>query len=326
MLATLKKFDRPARQGILASYVHDLLPDPGVDAQSKHRRYPEEVYLSLRADIAKALRLGPEDTPEVRHKILNFLSEQIRINLVDTKKIGDVRARVGHKGALPLSDYELKFTKNFVELNETLGVSRSMVRAAFKDPDSVEHLALDLQIADFAPVPSVITKTFRGKNPYVLLIIGMREKAVLSVDGAWIIHHADVDLSGAENAVEVLRRFVEAYGVKCEFWDSQDKLSGKQDSIQKLVLNEQFAVRPYVPRHFRVRVIDPPQEVEIDAKFQWSVTVGSLSIAYAFVLNITAYTKALRMHGVEISRVPTKNGRFHQNTYVLEIVKEPVSA
>lgn len=317
MLATLKKIEPSARGQLLASYVHDLLPNPGVETESSPRRYPDSLYQSLRYDIAKALRLGPEDTPENRQKILNFVFEQIRQVTVDTKKIKEVRDRVGQKGDLPLSAYQLKFSDSFSDLSEKMGVSRDMVRAAFKSPDSVDHLTPKGARPMAAPATSLITSTFRGDDPFVLLVLAVREKSTLRVDGAWLIYHSDVDLSGSYGATEVLRRFLQIYGLPLTVRES-NQLLVSVNSQDRLILNRSFPVYFFGEPNFSVDVhsgdLESGQAGEHDVHFQFEEGPGVLEIGYVFAVNIVAYIDAMKRHGINVARKPAMGLEIRAHT------------
>lgn len=313
MLATLKKFDPAVRTGILASYVDVLLPNPGVGDETT-RPYPNDVYESLQFDICKALRIKPQDLTDEKQKVIAFLSEQIRENVLDSKRIRAVRDRVGQKGALPLPSYEIKFTNAFVETNESLGVKRSFVLAACKDPDSVEHFVPVGLSSSETPCPSIITKTFRGTNPFVLLILALREKSVLRVDGAWLIYHSDVDLSGSYEASDVLKRFIDVYGLNIKIWSTHDpRLNAPSE---KLVLNEEFRVAPLANNEIKIKLdyINEPPDTIGDVKFRFEARATSTVVAYAFAVNITKYEKDLRRHGVTITRKRWLGLRLHTDS------------
>ncbi|MFJ2988313.1 hypothetical protein ACIPF8_10630 [Collimonas sp. NPDC087041] len=312
MLATLKNFDPVARDGILASYVHALLPNPALEASPKSE-FPDDLYKKLREEIGRELRIGPGDSPEIRQKILRFLSDQIRQNIIASKKIGEIRDRVAHKGDLPIGLYQIKYSDNFIKLSESMGVKRTDINAAIKNPDHVEHLNFIDGINDFGTVVTLISKTFRGSDPYVLLLMALREKTSLKIDGAWLIFHSDVDLSGAQTASEVLERFLNTFGTDVKVMNANEQLSA-EGGEGKLILNKTFPMRPGAPAGIQTT---NPEKTESDIKFCWKQSISTLSIVCAFSVDITKYSATLRKHGINITRTNAVHGRVHSERYVI---------
>jgi len=267
----------------------ELLPHPDGDAYVDES-LPSGARDGLLRDLLKELRVGSLEDPDVRTRALALLNQQMRASVLKAGELPKVRGRLGNKGILVPSQYQLVFQQNFVDLNETLGVTRDEVRSAVAEPSFVDHLSSgDWQIDD-AKRTSVFVKHVAAQDPYTLIVIALRDNAVLKIDGAWRCFHSDVDFSEHVDAVGYLRAFVEKFGYEV-------KVGPK---VGRFILYETIVVSPYDRAGTDVLTVLGPSP--FDFRFSFRGTPFAVNVAFAFAIDLTLYVQSLRDHGVSIKR------------------------
>jgi hypothetical protein len=291
MLTTLRKFDQSARSEILASYAKEYLPNPGIgDAPSK---LPDDLKQKIKEEIARALRL-PQNSPEPKQLILDFLVREMQATLIDAKKVKKIRDRVAQKGALDGPQYELEFSEFFRNQVENLGLGRNTVAAAFSARDSViEHFLPDDSIeGDEKFTATLLTRVYGGHDPYTLIVWAARDKAKLRVDQAWVAYHSEVDMSAVSDPVGALSSFADVYGCDIQVGNTRGKF----------ILYEKIRLKPNQNSYNALELLQPDCK-EQDASFVHRISGGGVvEVAFAFSLNVRKYVVDLTRHGRKISR------------------------
>lgn len=294
MLATLKKYSPQERAGILASFAEHYLPSPGIDDLSTKAQLDPEVYKAIQAQIYKELSITADQEDKFRRRILDYISNEFKRLALSNDQIADIRGRVGQKGLLTPNQYEIIFGAQFIELNETLGVSRASVSQAISNPDHYEHLAPEQFPPDEENSISLFVKSTALKNqtPSTLLVLTAREKARLRVEGAWIVFHDCVDMRGAYSPSELLKRFLAVYGL--------DIKVGNQRS--RFVLYEEMSIPKDGKGQLTLEIVERPKVGAVDARLNYRTSNGILIVGIAFAIHVEPYAKDLIKHGIKITR------------------------
>lgn len=298
MLNTLKTLDTRTAQGILANLTLEMMPDPGVPSKVG-RHVDAETRDRLLHELRIRLRLKRDDnSPKARALLYKALAEEISGLALAGSKIKEVKARVGQQGLLSPRLYRIDFSfPNFRIAAEKCGVTRAQAEDAIRHPDSFEHFKPELLGFDPERATSLFLKAQKdGGEFYQLLVLTKRHDDTLTVINAWRVYPSDVDLSRAETPLDVLRAFVESFGI--EF-----KIGGVE---KKLFMYERVAVKDkgeHIEVHFDPKIADGDQVVG-QAFFEQKQ--GVLEVAVAFEIDYIVYAESLRRHGVRVAMKPPK--------------------
>lgn len=292
MISELSKFDRSTRSGILAGLAQELLPNPGISALELPRGASHQLYGELLVDFRKQLKIAQNDnSPSAINKLISFISFQLEQDILKSSKIHSLRERVGQKGNLRPDLYDISFSQNFIDLNSTLGISKERVRKLIENPDFVEHLLPEKYGMESGIATSLFVQTSTKPEANSLLVLALRTKAKLRVDGAWIIFHDEIDTSKIQSPLDLLKVFVERYGVKI--------LCGSVS--EKFIIYEKSQILFGAATNV-FQLVEPPKNIEIDARFNHSIKGNTVEISVAFALNMTEYISGLIRHGVKVAR------------------------
>jgi hypothetical protein len=292
-LSSLRKLPQAERGSVLARMVQRLAPSP---FESEQGQPTEPAIANVERELMAMLQVKSLDDPNVKTRALRLLSGAIKENSVPSSQVKQVRERVGDKGSLPLELYDVKFADSFVNLNETMGISRSEVRAAIRSADGVEHFLTESPGEALFDATTLLVKHYFTTDPYTLIIVAGRTGSTLRIDGAWKSFLSEVPSTPLESPVHFLQAFVDVFGFDVT-------IAGK---TAKLIVYEQF------PRDLGntsvVQRIDN-KDAPFDSRFTYSLGQYRVSVALAFALDIRRYATALKGHGVRVTReIPERMG------------------
>ncbi len=293
MLASLRRFDRNTREGILADLALRLLPPPQ-GATPFARVTSDDVYAEVLDEIRKRVRIQPQDTSQDGlAKIVTVVSEELRSLALPSDKRAEVRGRLGEKGLLPVDQYKVSFDDTFAHWSP--GVDKADARKIAAAPDQVEHLLPEKfgGIGEPRRV-SLLAKSLstRVRDPHVLLFLATRTKDKLTITGGWYVFLSDVTASEAPvTPLALFRAFVNKYGVD---------LRVRGEPAPKLILYDVVRVEPGMGTDVVAAAVPVRPHVEIMQQFmlRYRPTEAEIDIAIAFALNLTDYTRDLERHGI----------------------------
>jgi hypothetical protein len=201
--------------------------------------------------------------------------------------IADVLKRLGDAGDLPLTVYNVVQPNDVTAMLSGLGIRASHVEDAVKHPDDHQHL-----MAEGMPTGSEDVSLFmkrvmsrEAQRRHWLLVqchrVGMNQR----VGAAWQIYPDDLRLERARKPIDVLKAFVDVYGVPIKvgeqkglFIESQTYPPGTQVSVDWTG----------APREHFVSSVR-------------SVTAGgTVRVGASYCIDIGKYREALSAHGVKV--------------------------
>lgn len=289
MLSTLRKLEKRKKQGVLASCISDLLPSPNeesvaVDAETA------ELKARVFDELLSRQGLRDEKGEIDKSKLLRALSDEMGAAMLEPSQISKVRDRVAEKGLLDASEYQIVFEQNFLSNIDSMSVTKGNVRSAIRTPDALTHLLPeDFPIAEGSAATTIALKRYGGPDGHTLLVLCRREKAVLHVSCAWRVFDADVGSTEMSTPLEVLRQFVERFGLRIRSGEFSGKFLWYQ-TIRTTMLfggTNLFSIDEYVGSGrrvfatFVVHAIDPINH----------------AVAVGFAIDLDAYRDAMRKHG-----------------------------
>jgi hypothetical protein len=124
-----------------------------------------------------------------------------------------------------------------------------------------------------------------------LLVQTRREGDLQTVVSAWRVYHEDVDLHSVTKPIELLRAFVDKYGIEFSIADDSRK--------RKFVLYENIPIAQ--DRTTEVFKLPQPEKRAFEWCNVFRRSKGELEIAVAYAIDVTRYAEDLRRHGVTVN-------------------------
>jgi hypothetical protein len=186
-----------------------------VNPGAPHDEFDVQKYVENATAILSELRTSlkiaeKDDTPAARTKLGEALSKEIYQTVLSSDKKQDALKRMGQAGCLPNSAYTIQQSAEFANRFYRLGVKRQGVIDAIKNADDTQHLLPEGATEETREDMSLFLK--RHANHW-LMVQTHRQGVTLSATSAWLVFPAVVDLTKASKPIDVLRSFVEAFGV-----------------------------------------------------------------------------------------------------------------
>jgi hypothetical protein len=216
MLKILKNMSSDDASSILANTALSIMPSAEEKIDGREDLILRENVLN---EIKRLLEIDLNDNSDISlGKIYDYIYSEIIELSLNKQKINKIKERVGQKGLLKLDQYDIKFEKQFSSLSQ-LGIRKSHVQSAIRNPDLVEHL-YDKNYEDFSKI-SLFLKF--PKPDFCLLVYASRSGSTLIVLWAWRIYTSDIDISKASTALDILKLFVEKYGIELKIGKKSSK-------------------------------------------------------------------------------------------------------
>ena len=232
-------------------------------------------------------------------KIYSYLAREIERAALEGVDISEVKRRLGERGTLAPSLFKIEFTPQFVGTSQRQGVDRADVERTLEAPDRVDHIVPTGLGMQPDKATSLYVKLFPNRstllNTFSLLVACQRVGYVQRVGQAWRVYHSDVDLSRTMTAVDVLRAFVDKYGIEITIGEKKGK----------------FFWYEHVPikSHTMTDIVkfDHSKNLDMEVNFQRGLIItDTLEIVYAFAINNTVYQADLLRHGIKAKPLPPK--------------------
>jgi hypothetical protein len=291
MLQVLRKHDPEEVQRILSSLTSELLPNPEVGRGASHVSVDPDVQSEVWKEIRRRVKVDPLDASlQARGKVFEFLFSEMSQIALPKSGLESVKANLSFRGELRPDLYDVKFHPSF-EISEAHGARRNHVLEAIRNSKDVEHLNL----LDNEALISIFVRVhndFSAENRFVLLVLARRIGAHLLVYDALRIYLSEVDISGAQRPVDILRRVVEKYGFVMTIGHISDKLIlGATVTVVGLFDPDKFVK------------VHAPEGAKILGDVQWLKRrlFNSYGVPIAYALDQTRYADDLRKHGVRVN-------------------------
>jgi hypothetical protein len=225
-LALLEKYDRRSATGILAAAA--LGTGHNIEGEEPRlvKAYGSEAR-ELVSQIRKQLKIAETDSSEAaQQSISKFISRQIEKTLLEGADVNNLLASAGQAGRLNPSVYTVEQSRAFLDLFSKLSIKRANVEDAVKHPDDYQHIIDDKANESNKEIISIFLRKIisakRG-NDHWLLVQTYRSGLVQSAQSAWRVFPEVVDISEAEEPIDLLRAFANAFGVEIKIGDHNGK-------------------------------------------------------------------------------------------------------
>lgn len=312
MLDTLRNLDDHDALILLSSTAHSLLPDPGVASPlTDVLNAPAKSREQLLHELRHKLKLKENDqSPRAKAEIFNKLSSEISKYALKNADIPQIKARLGARGDLKPSSYEIDIPSITRNRLVRRGIRPNHIEDALRTPDALHHVNSKRQ--NFL-VSLFLHRAGSGKNTFALFTVALRKGYTLLVRDALRIYDAAIDIKGANEPLAVLRTFLNSYGLPVQIGplsgllllDDAFPFIGSEKELPNLTavngtpwphlgsMDEWDGDSTYVSRR-----ATPGYSGLILAQMNPRLSVVEIAIAYAF--DERKYDEDLRRHGVPV--------------------------
>lgn len=285
-IASLSRYDTETAANIVAAAMMQLAPDPDVgDKPTVVESYAHEAA-DLLAELKSSVQSSRAGQAHPDIAVGNILSRELGSLLMTDESRAEALNRAGQSGRLPPSLYKVVQPSAFRQRFARLGVKKDDVSLTINSPSEVEHLLTDDVVPEARETHSIFMRSFRpGRKgpPYWLLVLTQRLGIEQNVQSAWRVYDSEVNLASAERPSDVLRAFVDVYGVEICI----DEQCGKYISSETADIDG-----------FKVKIFQP-HNMEVFASFAHSARSDGKKylVGMAFCINMTKYAAMLSRKG-----------------------------
>jgi biotin operon repressor len=311
ILHALKDMSPETANGILAAAALVNSPNPGVGERSLVlKAYEQKAWLAL-DEIRTRLGLSKATDPELAHSLIaKTIADTLRESILGNADREAILKRVGAAGRLPAAAYNVVQSREFQTTFYRLGVSRNHVENAVKHPDDHQHLMTEGMPESWQDA-SLFMKFVASRDEirkHWLLVQTHRMGIDQRVSAAWRVYLDDIDLESAERPVDVLKAFVDAYGVLMTVGDT------------KAIFIEAKTFPAGVP--VKVDWTGAPEDHFVSITHTTDA-IGQFRIGITYCIDIPKYVLTLKAHGVKVKKIETKPG--HTVTQTTTLYPRPIS-
>ncbi len=211
----LQRYNKRTAAGILARAALEVETGQG---------YPDSLVENegaLRTALINEARakLGfrpNEQSPDIIDKIGSFLDSELE-RLAGTPPVESAFERLIARGDFPSDLYEIRIIPNIKQLfGKDFEREKSLIERTVRAPNEEQHFG----VGDDAEAPrlvSLFAREFKTPFParnFTMLVAAQRgDGRSLDVHMAWRLYASRIDLGGAPDPIELLRRFADVYGI-----------------------------------------------------------------------------------------------------------------
>ena len=213
MLKTLKDEDSARASEILSQIAHKFLPNPEAPISFGSLSEQEKRVVQ---ELTKRLHISDTEVTKPTVPLMEALSQEISDYVLTAEGKSKAKARLGRRGELPLSQYEIEFNDNFVNFQRRFGLRRQHVESAIRNADLTQHLLPERFNTDMEFPITFVAKFVRAthaQHNFWLLVHTYRKGAVLEFEAAWRVYLSDVRFESGSSPVQMLEAFLSVYGI-----------------------------------------------------------------------------------------------------------------
>jgi hypothetical protein len=157
--------------------------------------------------------------PSVSHNkkaVLDYLDDELeKSTRLDKETEKEILHRLSANGELPTDLYTIKMDDAIAikKIRDNFKINENLITETIKNPDMVYNFGANY-------CASIFTKFYKKKheyNSFFLLIVGTREGLVFMVNQVWQIYTDLISEKSFADALELLKYFVEKFGVEVNF-------------------------------------------------------------------------------------------------------------
>jgi hypothetical protein len=286
MLDLFKQFDSATANGILAAAALTNTNNPEVGEQPAIlRTYGKEAAVAL-TEIRDRLRIPRDlDSAQTHALISKAIADTLQQSILRDADTAKILTRIGNAGRLPPLAYDVIQPREFQGMFYRLGVSRNNVEDAVKRPDDHQHLLTEGMPPEWQDI-SLFMKRVMSREPsrrHWLLVQSHRVGAGQKVGAAWRVFPDDVNIESAQQPVDVLKAFVEVYGVPVNVGETK----------ALFIESELFPAGPV-----KIDVSPAPLDHFISSSSTTNAA-GQFRVGVTYCIDIPKYRVALARHGIK---------------------------
>ncbi len=201
-LRSLRQIPAAERFLVLADAIGSVIGDPNAQLTTDRKA----TVASVVEEVQQGVHVG--ESAKAETLLVRGLTDRLVKSLVTPQELISARHRLGAKGGLRASDYDVRFAKNFDALFGARGVTQRIVMHAMAQLISLHHFpVLVNKDGTYKGTPSVLVGKSVAENTLVL-ILATRNEDVLEVGSAWLVPSED-----GYDARSVWDSFLSTYGV-----------------------------------------------------------------------------------------------------------------
>lgn len=298
MLQSLRNMDSQQAEYLLADLSLSLMPSIETGMLPEDDSENEELKQLVLKEIRQKLKLRPGDSSqESLAKIYEFLSNAISELSLEGEDVTGLKNDVGQDGLLRSDLYQIQIAKD-VKANFSQFVRPSHIEDAVHRPSLVAHL-LPEHFGIIAQEKAIslyfkIHEAQKQQDVFSLLVIAERKGATLLITNAWRVYQSDigVDFYKVKSPLEVLRAFIDKYGLEFEV--------GSQKT--KFILYQKIDLPSADAEHDILKFEGQYQNREIATAFMIRISKDPpyVEIALAYIIDLSLYKNDLQGHGVTL--------------------------
>jgi hypothetical protein len=282
-IAALEKLDAATAANVLAVAALRTAPDPGLGDKAFEERYASQADAVIE-ELSRTFAAAKPGSPKFRSAVSNTLTNEIKRLLLREESVRDALARAGQAGRLAPSIYGVSQPKVFRQRFAPFGISKDDVVNAIHRPDDYQHLLTDYAVEK--DTISLFMKAIRPRDreAYWLLVQTHRVETNQEAQSAWRIYDTDVELTKASMPIDVLKAFVNVFGLPFAVED-KEYIFVEDVEIDK----PKFEMKAHFPL--------PTEYFMSISSVKDQGNSGISHIGLGYVIDLRKYRAALNKHG-----------------------------
>lgn len=272
-------------------------PSPGVGERPLVLRTYEKEALAALKEIRSRLKISEYTDPETAHSLIaKTIADTLRQAILGHADTEAILKRMGNSGRLPSASYNVLQSQEFQTAFYRLGIRGNHVEDAVKHPDDLQHLMTEGMPESWHDI-SLFMKYVASRElsrRHWLLVQAHRVATDQRVGAAWRIYPEDINLETAQQPIDVLKAFVEAYGVPISI-----------DGTKVLFI--EFRSYP-VNVSIKIDWTGAPEDHFVSIAHTTDLS-GRFRIGLTYCIDIPKYSATLKARGVKVEEVARGPGR-----------------
>lgn len=253
----------------------------------------DEENLGLQS-LALAMGVSVDElpnAPHLRQQALELLAKLMQENALTEQRSRAAKESLGQAGLLSPSLYIIEFG-DLIKAFEQLGERRGNIEQVIHSPDVVQHLEPPGGLSpESDESQSIFVREIRPakKKRFLQMVVARRTGSKLTFGAAWRFYSEFVSWDGTMSPLDLLRRFVDRYGIPFSIGDM---------SPTKFLLNESIAITDPKLSKFEIRFHDSrprgARDILAQVAIRHDVSQQKLFLSLGYVIDAEAYAADMR--------------------------------
>jgi hypothetical protein len=299
MLDSLKSYDPQEAGNILAALALASVPNPSSEEPALVKQYSS--YLpKVENEIRSRLKIAFDDNSSTsRSRFDGELAKILAATFLDRKNRNEILARAGQSGKLAPAEYLIDFGA-LPTVFYGLGTRNGHLLDAIAHADDVQHLQVEGTVDE---KPFSIFVRFvpqrRSEDTFWLVVFAHRYGVTQTVHHAWRVYPTDIDISGCKVPLDVLKTFVQRFGLDIEIGKFKGKfVADTEIPVEMVETNGENLVKFQTP-------LIRDAEKKIFVSTMSAVPFDNpprVYVSVAYAIDLRKYVPYLLSHNVEVSQ------------------------